>query len=247
MTDNSPTGNRQFRKTRRSSWRWAVIAAFVLLTVLAIRYWPHIFWKIAERRLGPEPVNAVPTTEMPPTAVPADWKTHRIDELEFRLPPDFSLSEKQPNPKLVIFDIVVASLIMPKPSDVSEILAMFQLDKIRPEASRWTLPRLRLEVYRTDSTDFRWSMTSGEVRWHAFCMSAGRLIRLNHVGQIETNFREDIEAVIEYSDSDATIDWQRTGGTTWGYMTFTGDFPVKHPDVVRAVCASLRVVDDDVK
>jgi len=240
---SSPEQN-QHVKASSLSRRWVVAAfgaVFALGALLAVPLWPHILWKINEIRFGLPEVQAVPTTIMPPSGVPEDWVRHHFDGMEVMLPPGFTKSQNQPNPNIVVFDNGSEEVNISMPEDADKI---FNFVPHFPEAANMTIPRLRSRCYRASSADFRWSMSRSEIRWHMFCLTIGKVLRLGDDGRVETMFHKDMEGIAYFDESIVSFGWQRVGGKEWGYINFMGSSVATSPAWVRAVCESVKIVAD---
>lgn len=198
-------------------------------------------WKYAEARLDSDEVHAIPVSEMPQTDIPDDWASVRVDGMEFRLPSDVVETQDQPSPDLVIFQNGVGVMVMvARPADNGELYEMFDVAKIRPELKGVTLPKLRWYCCQADSSDFRWSMTHGEVRWHAFCMTAGQLFWSRKFGRVETMFSDDFEGIIHFDGKFAFFSWEDKQSKQGGYINFRGASPTIDANFVRGVCESFK-------
>lgn len=229
-------------------WKVAIIVGtLVLFIIISFRYWPHVHWKYTEMRLDSHEVHAIPATVMPPTAVPADWLPYHFEGMEIRLPPGFKdRNTSGLTAKIESFGNGSETIHVAMPMDAGEVYQLFGFAKFHPEAAGLTIPRLRLLCYQADSTDFRWSMTSDEVRWHGFCMSAGQLFRLREVGRVETLFGDDIDGIAHFDGQSAIYDWHCKDSVKRGGIHFRTTPPkLLDPSWVRAVCQSLKIAGND--
>ena len=196
-------------------------------------------WKYAEARLDSDEVHAIPVSEMPQSGIPDDWVSVRVDGMEFRLPSDVVEMKDRSNSSVAIFHNGVDVMVMvDRPADNGELYE--DVVKIRPELEGLTLPRLRCYFCQFSTSDFRWSMTLDEVRWHAYCMREGQLFRFRQFGRVETMFRDDIEGIIHFDGKFAFFSWEHKQSKQGGYINFCGASPTIDANFVRGVCESFK-------
>ena len=245
MSNSEPLHNPEHRvRIRGLSRLWGrpvLVCTIVLIILCVVRWWPHVMWKYAEARLDSDEVHAIPVSEMLQTDIPNDWASVRVDGMEFRLPSDVVETQDQPSPDLVIFQNGVGVMVMvARPADNGELYEMFDVAKIRPELKGVTLPKLRWYCCQASSSDFRWSMSHGEVRWHAFCMTAGQLLWSRMSGRAETLFRDDVDGIVYFDGKFASFSWEHKQSKQGGYINFRGASPTIDANFVRGVCESFK-------
>ena len=185
---------------------------------------------------------------MPESPTPDGWVRCRVGGIEVSVPPELAnnrLTPKNVAPTFAYYQHDSRLVHVSPPADSSEAPGILKTaSELCPWSERFsTMPRLRHACNQVSSDDFRWSMTPSEVRWHAFCITTGRLGQLSSHGHTESLFRIDADMLIHfYHSGAAAVDWQCTDSLDGGYMNFVDRDNDLEPTWVRAVCQSLRVV-----
>jgi hypothetical protein len=85
-------------------------------------------------------------------------------------------------------------------------------------------------------------MSAAEVRWHAWRIKIGQLMRIGSAQGAETLIRDDLEAVAYFRPKHIEFEWQAKDSKAAGYIHFF-DRSNEHdiePAWVRTVCRSVR-------
>lgn len=183
---------------------------------------------------------------MPDSPTPDNWLRCRVGSIEFSLPPELANNRliQKNNSSLVVFQHGSRSVIVALPTNGSEFSELLNTaSELCPEAQKFTLPMLRRACYRSSSGDFHWSMTSKEVRWHAFCLTTRRLIRSAADGHTESFTLQDLDGIIDFGGKRVGVDWQSNDGMC-GNMVFGDRGDNVDPAWIRAVCQSLKVSNE---
>jgi hypothetical protein len=228
-------------------YRWRVlliviIAIAVSSGLLGAFYRHHLMWKYVEWQGDLYHVAAIPNTPMPDMVVPEDWVEHSLNGMTFRLPPEMALTVKKNN--TAAFNdghrkIVISS------SHITPDLAQTLTSRLNSSSAidSMTLPRLRLECFRASADEFRWSMSSADVRKLADNIALRPLLEMNKPQFTESFSRADWDAIILFDDKHVILDWQSTTSTEAGYAHFTAvnDEPLDF-DWIRKICQSIEMV-----
>lgn len=119
---------------------------------------------------------------MPDIPEPKDGVRRHFGSLEFHLPPKMAGNVETRAPFRVFHD-GSKCVIVELPTGISETDEFLKTGlKLPPQGQGVSRPRLRLAWCQVSSTDFRWSMSQDEVRWHAWCIAMNALCRLEPDG-----------------------------------------------------------------
>lgn len=244
----SPCSAPEEHRSRLARRRMLLIlgASMLVAAVGAVlHYRAHLWWWLAGRK----GVRAIPTHPMAKMPPPEGWLDCRFGPLEFTLPPELArkmqLKAEGGTVMLVFSDPSrsLAILIPTEPTDPARMSACLQGDLALPAKGRGlSLTRLRLACFQTSSDDFRWSMTPGEVRWHAWCMRTRFLLALGAGSRAEYLLRDDLEGILHVDSKETCMwfDWQSSDDRFGASVVFRDRSGRIDPTWVRAVCQSLR-------
>jgi len=231
--------------TRRNVIVAALIAIAGVLTAIALLYRDHLIWRYNENRMHLGSVPAISSGPMPDSPVPRDWVACRVGSVEVRLPPELAedlTSAKEGSP-IAKGESGHRAVIIEPAADVAEFSGFLDMaGQVSPNSRQLTLPQLRLACYQVKSSDFRWSMSRAQVRWHAFCITSSGLLRIRSGGHVETLFRDEIHGILHCDGGGAWYDWQCTEGTYRGGMYFSEKGKDLDPGWIRAICRSLTLL-----
>lgn len=232
---------------RFRSFTLAVVALVVVLGVvalIALQYRSHLFWRYEASRLGLHDVQAIPDRPMPDSPTPDGWLRCRLGCIEFSLPPELAGNRgaQKNGASPVAFQHGSRAVVVALPTDASEFSDLLKTaSELCPQSQRFTIPKLRRACYQASSGDFHWSMTANEVRWHAFCITMGKLMRFKSDGHTESCSRQDLDGIVHFGGERVVFDWQSNDCTLGGYMHFIDHGDKADPTWIRAVCQSLKV------
>jgi hypothetical protein len=247
MTE-SGAAMQETRRPRR--WLWpskksvVVFIAFLGVVVSVFFYYSsHLYFRYEASRLELHDISAIPDHPMPNSPAPGGWKRCRVDLIEFSLPPE--LADNRVAPKkgesFIKFEHGSRTVIVAFPTDASEFTDFIMTaSDLRPQSQHITLPQLRRECYQASSEDFRWSMTPKEVRWHAFCITTGQLMRTKSHGFTESYVSQDFDGIIDFGDKPIYFEWQ-SNDRMYGNMIFIDRKDNVDLTWIRTVCQSLKV------
>jgi hypothetical protein len=233
------------QRTRRSRavWRLAVGTALVLVLVgWHFRY--HLLWHYQASRLDLRGTQAVPNRPMPVIPTPDGWVACRVGHLEFLLPRELADGDVLHGRDGVSVRFQHGSRIVnvSVPVDAGDPLGLLAAAaRLSPGREHFTMPKLRRACYAANSHDFRWSMTPAQVRWHTFRIVTAKLIRNVSDGYTESYSRQDMDAIVHFTDDRAMLDWQCSDGSWGGYILFVERPGKIEPGWIRAVCESIRI------
>ncbi len=218
----------------------------VLICALLIQYRVHLFWRIALAR-NPElgDVRPIPIVAMPDVSVPEDWVRYRFGSLEFALPPELAKTAEpgRNGAATLFFNDQSHAMVVPLPTDSEDRIAFLQTTlTMPPEGKSLSQLELRLAWYQANPDDFRWSMSTNEVRWLVWRVIVGRLMRTKDEERAETLFRDDLEGVACFKGKVTGFFWEAKHDRIGGYITFIDGSPHApfDPTWIRAVCRSLK-------
>jgi hypothetical protein len=239
---------------RRRGWFRPFNVAVVAIVVgsgIAVQtgwhYRSHLLWRYEASRLDVHDFEAIPDSPMPDSPAPDGWVRCRVGCIEFGLPRELAGNKvaQKNGASFVVFQHGPRTVIVTLPSDGSEYADLLSAaSKLCPQSQRFTMPRLRRECYQANPDDFRWSMTPDEVRWHAFCIITGKLIRPKSGGHTESFFRQDLDGIAHFGDPRDLLDWQSCDHSHAGYMYFIDRGEKSDKTWIRAVCQSLTLVSE---
>ncbi len=246
MSCDSPTqeGVQSRRLKRFTVLGVVLVTGFGVMALAAWYYRVHLVWLYQARRLGLQEVQAIPDRPMPVTPLPSDWVRCRVGGIELSLPPELANNKvaAAKDGNIVKFQHGSQAVTIVSPKDMAEFAKFLRVvSELCPGSPRFTLPRLKLVYYGTSSDDFSWSMTPEEVRWHAFCMSNGKLVRPESNGRTESFFRDDFDEIVHFGRGHAEFDWQSNDRMYGSYMYFFYDDDEFDPTWIRAVCQSIKL------
>ena len=154
---------------RRRWLRGFVIATLGLgvMSGLGWYYAHHLSWQYTAWRYNLQQIKKIPNSLMSDVDIPEDWIEHSHDYVQFCLPTDISyIREKYP---FVWFgndnDQI---LVILKPESNTKPLLLWASWMHPTQKKFLTLTQLRLEGLDVAASDFRWSMSRREARWHTF-------------------------------------------------------------------------------
>jgi hypothetical protein len=231
----------------RFSCRNSIIASGVIFLVGAIiiglYFRAHLSWQLTRSRVCPRGLHAIPVKSMPMCEIPDTWMRCREAGLEFSLPPDLASHRSvHRGGSVVTFQNGERAMTLIAAHSLSDYSSLLRVaSDINPIHGRMSLPRLRLDCYSADTDEFRWSMTSGELRWHAFLVSTSGMLRLAEGGHVEAILTKDLDAVAHFVDKRVIFDWQCVSRLYGGYIHFSDRGRNSSQDWIRSVCESMTV------
>jgi len=228
-------------------------AALALLLGMAVHFRTHLYWRYTmarEKKFAH--IKAIPASPMPDAPEPKDWVRCRFGSLEFHLPPamagnDVTPKNDAPLRALRAFQDGPKGVIVALPEGTADTEKFLQTElKMPPQGQGMSRPRLRLAWCQVNSTDFRWTMSQAEVRWHAWCIIMNVLCRVEPDGWAETMFGADFDGIllIRQSRQHATFEWQDKNKAVAGFVSFQDKSSDLEPTWLRCVCKSVRVCDE---
>jgi hypothetical protein len=248
LIDNAPSLTRQRNRWRpgpRTMVAVALIVAVAGMAGIALFLRVHLFWRYTEHRLGWRGIQAIPNSPMPESPIPSTWVPCRVGCVEFKLPPELAGNRTLTDygTPIVTFQHGMRGVIVFCPTDGSEFSEFLQMASDQcPGSQRFTLPKLRLACYQASSDDFRWSMTVGEVRWHAYRITTRKLIDTS-TRSTETLFQEGLDEILEFGLANrGVLEWWSSDPACVGSMHIVDRSETLDPTWIRAVCRSLRVL-----
>ena len=242
------------RWRQRGVWRMLLaIAVCALAIVFLLPYRYHLYWQLS----GLQHVRSIPTSPMPESPPPSTWPRCSFGPYEFALPRELAKNLKARRGKngnvVLVFSDQSRSVVMPvptDPADVRAIAASLQGDfAIPPEGREHSLTRLRIASYQSSGEDFRWTMTPGQVRWLAWCITMRRWFNLLSATHAEYLLRDDLEGILDFGPpgTPVSFDWQTCDDRFGGSVVFTDRKSEVDCRWIRAVCRSLRFSESRVR
>ncbi len=236
-------------KKRRRWFQFRLRTLFVAFTVVAlvlglvIHYRVHLVWCYAAWHQGLNDVQALPVTSMPEAKVPNDWVTCRFGSLQFTMPPGMQRnSERVPSGvAMLVLSDGARTMVVDLPEDQTDMLHLLHTGlKMPPEGQDLSSVMLRLVCRQSGSDEFRWSMSPPEVRWFAWRVLTGQLMRVGSV-RAETVLQEDLQGVAYFHANWIHFEWQANSDQSGGYIRFTSRSEEQQTDPawIRAVCRSV--------
>lgn len=227
----------------------ALVVGFGILVLIGLHYRAHLLWRFEESRLGLQGVQATPDRPMPKTPTPNGWTRCRVGCIEFSLPPELAANRVDPKngTSFVTFQhgSRIVGVELPMELDKVSLALLKVADDLCPQPQRFTMPRLRLACYQTSSDDFCWSMTSDEVRWHAFRIMTDKLIRPTFDGHTESLLRNDLDGILHFLGNRGVFSWQCNDCMYGGWMHLVDSGEKLDPGWIRAVCQSIKRVETE--
>lgn len=243
--------SKEQQERRLSRLRIAVVAALVaclgIAVLVALHFRAHLLWRYQSNRLGLDNVRAVPNQSMPDSPTPKQWLRYRTGCIEFALPPDLARNVilREDGASLLTFEDHSRTVLVAPPTDGNELSDLLNTaSALCPQSQPFTMPMLRRACYQASSDDFRWSMTRNEVRWHAFCITAGKAIRTIPDGHTESILRKDWDGIIHFGEKRAVFEWHCNSPKCGGYMHFIERGESRDPAWIRTVVQSLKILEN---
>ncbi|HUT93443.1 MAG TPA: hypothetical protein VMY37_28525 [Thermoguttaceae bacterium] len=255
------------RRRGQFSVRTLLLATSVIALALGLAFYlpVRLSWRFGKANQRLTSVQPVAVRPMPETPVPEGWVRCRFGPLQFDVPPELAKEVRASSgrsPAICLYEDTDTSLrrvgiSLPTDlmDDLSSRLARDNLSRadvaVPARGSGLSLIRLRLACYQASWDDFRWTMTEDEFRWHTWRVRMSRYLRsFGSDGWVETIFRDDLEGLVHlrpnpsrdprYVGSQASFQWQASGGNVGGHISFTELTAKPDPGWVRAVCQSLK-------
>lgn len=181
---------------------------------------------------------------MPEQPQPNDLVACRFGSLFFHLPPELAQSHQlAPNgPQILGLGDGSRSMIIALPTDTTGLEDFLRTDlRMPPQGEDLSTVMRRLACIQTGFDEFRWPMSRGEVRWHAWRMTVGQLAGRGGQQRAETLITNNLEGVAYFRSKRVEFDWQPKEGRASGYIHFIDGFDEQEidPAWVYAVCRSL--------
>jgi hypothetical protein len=239
---------RWYQYSLRSLLIATAVLAFMLGMVVHFR--THLYLRYVMASDGKfATVKAIPASPMPDAPTPKDWVLCRFGLLEFYLPPAMAGNIVTPKngARLRSFHDGPRSVIVEMPEGTADTETFLQTElKLPPQGKGMSRQRLRLAWCQVNATDFRWTMSQDEVRWHAWCVAMSILCQVEPDGSAETMFGADLDGIllIRQSRNHACFDWQANKKAIGGYINFKDDSTDPDADWMRCVCKSVQVCDE---
>lgn len=235
---------------RRAGRFWLFIVGVVAIVVLLGSYYRiHLFWRYTAWHLKLQDVPSIPDVTMPESPIPKGWIRCRVGHIEFSLPPELASNRSIPktNAAIVMFQHGSRLVVVFPTEDESEFSDLLKTaSELCPHSERFTMPRLRHACYQASSNNFHWSMTPDEVRWHAFCMTTGELLRPSKSFRYtESFFRQDLDGIVQFGRDRGILFWQSKDPTWGGFIHF-----IEHNSAMidtswmRSACQSLKISNE---
>jgi hypothetical protein len=249
MCSNPELGEQRRHRGWVTPFSLVVVGLLVMAVgaLIALHYRSHLFWRYTASRFGLNDIRAIPDRPMPESPTPDGWLRCHVGCVEFSLPPELVRNRvaQQNGASTVMFQHGSRAVVVAVPTDASDVSGLLTTaSELCPQSQRFTVPKLRRACYRASSADFRWSMTPSEVRWHAFCITTGKLIRSLSDGHTESFFREDLHGIVHFGDERTVLDWQSNDLPLGGYMHFIDRQDQADKSWIREVCQSLKVSNE---
>lgn len=230
----------------RSRTGVAILIFASVVTAFVVMYQSHLLYYFGTNTTTREyQVNVAP---MPVGKYDEDFSVCRVGQLEFQLPHELANSMVRGPAELKKHKIYAAGIrrvhvIAPSPA-FSLIDGFSVTDKnIAERLNQMTVPVLRIAAYQADASDFSWSMSSADLKWHSFLMENSKFLRLSVTGgDVESFSTSDLELIVHYGDARAALNWETTDHRLWGHMDFLQPGEMIDRNWVRAVSQSLKIV-----
>lgn len=231
-------------------WGVVVVAVVLGVSILAgLHFRHHLLWRYQASRLGLENVQRISDSPMPESPTPSDWVRYQIGVIEISLPPELAQTASQPSDQSeIVFHHGSRLVWVHQPEDMSKDSARLQsATELSPDPEQFTSMKLHRACYQVDSGDFRWSMTSDEVKWHAFCIVASQFIRTGgNNGRTESFSRPNLDGFVHLVDDRGYLIWESRDHTWGGHIVIAETDEQANSAWIRTVCQSLRLRDESV-
>lgn len=247
VSDSAPARVGWFKGHKRTI-AVAIVAICVGMAVLwCMDYRYHLWWLIQERRLGLRNVAPIPDRPMPEVVAPDSWVRCQVGGLEFSLPADLAANRAAhgEHGEVVTFQFGAKSVVVSEPTVVPKVFVLPSSggSEIIGEWEHWTLPRLKLEGYRSGSGMFYWSMSKSQVRRYAAMMILRFIIRNGNEldSRVEYVASNDMDATMLLGKDRAVLDWESRRDAVGGYVHFIDREDNEDWNWVRIFCRSISV------
>lgn len=226
------------------------ITFFVLSVFGIVHYRFHLWWLIQEHQHSYRQFVAIPDIPMPKVTVPDGWRHHRVGCLGFSLPPEITTDviHRGDHKGGAVFESGQITIFVGQPTlaaDPQPLLATGFAETFGTSTWR-TMPQIKLECYRADTSIFRWSMSPSQVRRYMYIMALCRIIRgTNEFGsRVEYQLDNDIDVTLFLRANSAILDWESRRKNVGGYVLFHKHEDDENWNWVRAFCRSITVVHE---
>ena len=194
-----------------------------LMIGFSVRFGPHILWKTVHRKAS-SGIVAVPTRPLIDVDPDEELVACRIGPISFEIPKSFT--------NKVDFEPSVQALFF-RDGDRKVVLALPRLEMAPnlPEFSkkaRLTSPRLLKEKWDAQSSDFSFSMSQRELKWHQWLLEGRSAGPNSFVRSVEFAWRPKLDCVLVLGDGGAQFQWTTVDSQWRG----TIDFPRPTKDIL---------------
>jgi hypothetical protein len=227
-------------------YRWTILISVALgvVAVLAMRYWPHLLWKVAFAKTANEVV-AIPTRPLAVTPADEPMSTCTIGPVSFAIPTnmteDVAFRRGMGGIYATFNDKTRrASIFLPQPHS-----RVFQDSIVGfPDKADLTFSRLYKEACEASSSDFSFSMSRREVNWHGWLMTQ-RLLMPGDLQLVEYSFRDDMDGHLTVVSATPVFEWDTTDLKWEGLIYFRdANTPNMATDWMRRTSASFAINGD---
>jgi hypothetical protein len=228
------------------------IAVVAVILTIAVRFWPHIRWRLSAQGRAMANITATPVHDMPAMSPPADWVATQVGALQLSLPIAVAESMQLLEDNAWHFehgDIVIATTPTFDTRQFRVQVQMMDLATRGPDAEVKSVIDIKRDVYTAQSSDFRWWMNRSELRRHKWLMAMSQVSRPFPQTTIEATRNRDIEGLLTYHSTYGSFDWYTRDGDNGGLIVFkAAEGKTLNLDFVRTVCqhAHLRPVVSEV-
>ncbi len=223
------------------------VAVLCLLLAVAVRFGPHIAWKIRSRSLPR--VERIPTRPLVDRQPSEQLAVCRFGPIHCEVPIAFTrnLAIQRDWEKKVF-------LIILRDNDGKFRGAIQFPEKGEgyrpwdqtgcPVAANWSLQRIQKAMYDESSRNFSWFMSHRDLAQHAFLISLrSSFVSSDDDTPLEYEWRDDLDGTLVYSNSHATFSWSTTMSKANGFARFNLH-ESDQDDWIRHFCRTFTVDAD---
>lgn len=230
---------RRLPRSVRIALRLAVGPAIVLVAFV-IYYSPHLLWRLSSEYSLTQHIQAVPVRSLEADAPTTPFRRCQLGPIGVSVPPEMvdNTQSISPNKRGALLGDSNRKIYISLPSDNS-ITENYYRQESEVNGGRTSVPQIQAEWYTASSEDFRWSMSSDELRRHKWLMNRCFFGRVSNVKTVETLFGGEVEGLLLVVGKYAHFEWYWTKQPVSGMLVFESKNEKLDLDWVRQVCASL--------
>ena len=212
------------------------VTVMAIAMALSVRFGPHVLWKTIYRKNSSGTIS-IPTQPLVDEDPNEELVGCRLGPIFFEIPRSFT-DEVEFQAGKLHFRNGEEQVILALPGHANmPNLAEF------PEKAKLTQPQLFREVWDAQSSDFSFSMSVRELRWHQWMLRLRSPGPNTFVSSAEFSWGTDLDGILGIGDHGATFQWSSTD-SKWDGTVYFPRPTEENLDWIRHLCATLSIDGD---